>query len=775
MMNRRKLILGLLIPVLSLAVAVPLRAEENPEGWAGELIWPREYSNEAGAKLVMYQPQVTKWEKTSRLEARIAIAFSAPGAEAPSLGTFEIESATEVDLETRLVRMSSVRIIRHRFPSLDEATSQKLLAKLEELLPKDELIVALDRILASLERAEVELQAVETKTTPPKIIVSQKPAVLVILDGKPIWSPIEKNDLQFAVNTNWDLFQLPSASTFYLRDDDAWYKASKLEGAWSPAGKLPKKFKKLPKDNDNWKDVRANLPGRKIKPEEVPLVYMSEVPAELILLAGEPRLAMIEGTELLWVTNTESSLFLHGPESRFYYLVSGRWFRADDLGGSWSFATHDLPEEFAKIPDDHPMAEVRASVPGTAEAQEAVLLAQIPQTATVERDQVTAEVSYVGEPEFKPIEGTSMYYATNTSSDVIRVGDLYYLCFQGVWFVSTGPNGPWSVANEVPSDIYSIPPSSPVYNTTYVQVYDHSPHTVTFGYTSGYYGVYYSYGCMVFGTGWHYDPWYYYGPYYPYPVYYPYPYSYGVGAYYNPYTGTYGRGASVYGPYGGIGGASFFNPRTGTYARGAAAWGPYNARGWAEAYNPRTGTYARTRQGANPYASWGTTAVKRGNDWARTARYSDSRGTVAGIRTSEGTGGVVVRGRESGATLARGTGGDLYAGRDGNVYRRSEDGWEQRQGDDWSPVERSTDRAAARVEAADRAAAADRARAAGEGDRARASEVDRSTIDQLNRDRQARDRGTQRTGQYGSWRSSGGARPSRGSFGGRAGGGFRRR
>ena len=197
-----------------------------------------------------------------RLEARVAISFSAPGAEAPSLGAFEIEGDTEVDLDTRLVNLSAVEIVKHRFPALDEEQSQKLLAKLEELMPQDEVIIALDRVLASLERGEVQGRAVETKTTPPQIFVSHKPAVLVLLDGKPIWAKIKDNALEFAVNTNWDLFRMSSSSTFYLRNEDAWLKTSNLEGPWLPARKLPKAFKKLPKDNDNWKDVRESPAGQ---------------------------------------------------------------------------------------------------------------------------------------------------------------------------------------------------------------------------------------------------------------------------------------------------------------------------------------------------------------------------------------------------------------------------------------------------------------------------------------------------------------------------------
>jgi len=750
------------------APAVLFAAEENPD-WSGELTWPRQYTNEAGAKLVMYQPQITSWQATTQIFARTAIAFTAPAAEEPSLGTFEIAADTEVDLETRLVRMSGVEIVGYRFPSLDDDKGLLLLAKLDELLPKDELIISLDKVLANLERGETAGKGVKTKTTAPEIFFSRKPAVLVLIDGKPIWSPIKDSQLEFVVNTNWDLFHLESKSTYYLRNEDAWWKAPALAGPWSPAGKLPKSFKKLPKDDPNWDDVRASLPGEKIQQANVHKVYMSVVPAELIVTSGEPEISAAAGSDLLWVTNTESDLFLYGPESTFYYLVSGRWFRAKTLDGPWQFATHDLPEEFRQIPEDHPMADVRASVPGTSEAQEAVLLSQIPEKAKVERDKVTAEVAYVGEPEFEQIEGTSMHYAVNTQNDVIQVGDTYLLCYQGVWFSSSSPNGPWQVTDSVPGEVYEMPASSPVYHTTYVHVYDYTPGYVTFGYTSGYMGVYFSYGCMVFGTGWYYNPYSYYGPHYPYPIYYGYPYSYGAGAYYNRYTGTYGRGASVYGPYGGAGAARGYNPATGTYARGAVASGPYNARGWAEAYNPRTGTYANTRQGANAYSSWGSSSVQRGNDWARTGRYSDSRGTVAGARTSRGGGAVTARGNRGGGTVARTGSGDLYAGKDGNVYRRGDSGWERRDGSGWKGVDRPGGGSGRTARPGTGSSGADRARSSG---------IDRSTIDQLNRDHGSRSRGTQRSGQYGSWKSGGGSPRSRGSFGGgatRSRGGARRR
>lgn len=52
----------------------------------------------------------------------------------------------------------------------------------------------------------------------------------------------------------------------------------------------------------------------------------------------------------------------------------------------------------------------------------------------------------------------------------------------------------------------------------------------------------------------------------PYPVYWPAAYyTYGASVWYNPATGTYGRGSSVYGPYGGYVRGAAYNPTTETW------------------------------------------------------------------------------------------------------------------------------------------------------------------------------------------------------------------
>jgi hypothetical protein len=176
-------------------------------------------------------------------------------------------------------------------------------------------------------------------------------------------------------------------------------------------------------------------------------VIVVNKPSELIVIRGVPELDPVVGTQLLWVANTESDLFLYASTRSYYFVASGRWFRASDLKGPWHYASSSLPEEFKEIPPDHPRAHVLATVPGTREAEDAVLLAAIPRKAEVKRNEAKAEVQYIGAPQFVPIPGTSITYAKNTPMDVLRIGDLYYLCFQGVWFASNSPNGPWQATD----------------------------------------------------------------------------------------------------------------------------------------------------------------------------------------------------------------------------------------------------------------------------------------------------------------------------------------
>jgi hypothetical protein len=444
----------------------------------------------------------------------------------------------------------------------------------------------------------------------------------------------------------------------------------------------------------------------------------------LIETKGELKYEQISGTGLEYVGNTTGNIFRFNGE--YYVLISGRWFKGATLDGPWKFVnSSEMPADFAKIPKDSPKGAVLASVAGTPEANEALIANSIPQTATITRSEAKLTVEYDGDVKFAPIEGTSLSYASNTSAAVIKVSEEEYYCVEaGVWFKARSPQGPWIVADTVPTQIYDIPPSSPLYFVTYVKVYKSTPELVHVGYTPGYYGTVVSASTMtvVYGTGWYYPP--YVGP----TAWYGWPYTYGVGAgftytdesgwsfgfgygygyypYYYPWWGPmgywgccwypyYGWGAwggaavaNVYGVWGNTAfsrtGAAWANPYTGNY--GAATRGAY--------HNTQTGRSTVAGRGYNTNIYTGNTAGYRGG-----ATYNPNTGIVAGggagyvgnIYSGQGAAnrGGFVYNTNTNAGIAAGK-NNVYAGKDGTVYRynRNSGNWSSNNGNGWQTVDK---------------------------------------------------------------------------------------
>jgi hypothetical protein len=674
---------------------------------AAESGWPRSLRIN-GANVVVYQPQAIEWPDHKILSTREAIAITLPGEKAPVLGTTEIAFSTQTDAATDDVLLSGPQLKASHFPSLETAQAARLEQQIKTALPDiHPRPVALQSVLLSL-KDHAQPDNVPINNDPPDIFYSAKPASLVVFDGEPVVAQIGNTGLSSAVNTNWDVFT--DGQAWYLLNNGSWLMAPAYSGPYHPVSKLPPSFASIPADA-NFGEVRKAIPPKPAKSGAVPVVFVSTKPADIIVTNGPPQFAPVKGTGLQSVKNTSSVLIFEPSSGRFFVLISGRWFSAHGFDGPWTFATNDLPPDFALIPPEAPQASVLASVPGTSQAQLALLQAQVPRQATLKMDAAKLTVVYAGPPQFKPIPGTTMTYAVNTAFEVIETGGRFYVCYQGAWFEGPSPSGPWVLAASVPAVIYTIPPTSPLYNVTYVKVYGATPATVAYGYTSGYMMGFVTAGVVVYGTGYYYPPVVIPGPV---PIYYPYPYSYvgnvaynpntgawvqggavygpygGAargGTYYNPTNGAYGVAGAIYGPNGGAGAFSYYNPSTGGYAHGSASWSNGSGSANASYYNPRTGVTGTTNQNANAYSRWGSSTFSGPNQTVNTASGSNSRGSAGGFQSSTGAAGAgytTANGNRGGAVKTQN--GDVYAGHDGNAYQHTSDGWSKWNNGGWQPV-----------------------------------------------------------------------------------------
>ncbi len=659
--------------------------------------WPRKFTNN-GSALVVYPPQVENWQEFKSLNFRMAFTLQPANQSKQVVGVVYVNAATDVDTYNHIVAISGMKITSVHFPSLDPSTATSMEQIVRSTLHESRTIhVSMERIVACTPKPQ-NINSVSVKNDPPVIFVSTTPAIMLQLEGEPALADATPGGIKYIFNANWPLFFDPASSTYYLFDDTEWQMATQLNGPWTFTSALPMSLIQLASDN-HWAPVlKSAIPAQSWQTGVLPKIFYSTSPAEIILFKGTPAMSPIAGTNLTYATNTTNTVFYSNTTSLYYYLAAGRWFSAPGLNGPWTFATLDLPVDFVNIPTNSPAAGVLSSVPGTPEAADAVMIAQIPTKTTISpADAPPVNITYAGSPQYVAIEGTSLSYVENTNDKVIMVSaNQFYACVGGFWYVATNPQGPWALATSVPQVIYTIPSSSPVYNVTYVTQTVTTSGTVQSSYTAGYMGAFVvgvGVGLIIAsGTGYYHPPYMYYPP-VGYPVcyasavsygayaYHPYSYYGGVsyGASYNSYTGTYARSATAYGPYGSATAKQSYNPYTGTASRSASVSTPYGTSKAAQAYNPYTGASASSHQTSNAGGQYGSSTLNNGHGTTTQTTHSTNNygQTTAAAQNSNGARAVGASGPNGSGTVAKSANGDMYATKDGNVYSNSGGSWSQ--------------------------------------------------------------------------------------------------
>jgi len=681
---------------LTMSFAAAVGAEEL-------LDWPRDVQLESGV-LTAYQPQVDSLDGDV-LAFRAAVAYRGSGSDAPVFGAVWMEARALIDRDERVVHMSGLRVSGTRFPDGSEHVEGELEAAVSAEGAGWNFDISLDALLTSLEVTEQEESAASSlNVEPPRVIYRDHPALLIYIDGEPALRDIEGSKYRAVVNTPYPLVY-DGKKYYYLNAAvGVWFRATDIMGRWSFEASPPSDVAMLVDE-----DEEGEASNEKVTAKNAPEIIVTTEPAELLVTEGAPDFqALVD--DLLVLKNSQSDVFLDVTQQNYYIVLSGRWYHSKSLEGPWAYQPADeLPAAFTRIPPDSDQADSRVYVAGTDEAREAVMDAQIPQTASVRKGPVDIEVSYDGDPQFVGIEGTDLSRATNTASTVIRSGGNYYLVQDAVWYMASSPAGPWRVADERPEGVESIPPQDPAYNVKYVYIYDSTPEVVYVGYTPGYTGSYVYYNTVVYGTGWYYRPWI--SPYY----YYPRHATWGFHVTYNPWTG-WGFGLSWgWGPF-------RVGYHSGGYWHRHHYWGGYYRGPWGPAgYRPayRGNTFINTGNiniNTGNRVNIGKAELRNSNlykDRAQRASVTGTRDFRAAAQPATGDRSAIrdrVAGQPGRDSLQRPESGQLklpsgadksmkqtlsannvYTDRKGNVYRKTDQGWQTNTGKGWGDYTGSRD------------------------------------------------------------------------------------
>lgn len=719
----------------------------------GQSNWPIELSDEKGS-ITLFQPQVEKLTSII-IEGRCAVMVKTADFPDGVFGAIWFECNITTDKNERLVLLDKLEVRAFNFPDIGDGLAGKITGFLEAKVENNNYTLSLDRLIADLDLQKEIADNTELNNTPPEIIFKTEPSILVLVDGEPIFKEIENTSYNYLQNTPFFIVQDSKTKAAYLKGGNLWFQSNNVLDNWKVTNNPPADLLEIAKQAMSNEEDDAE--AEEVEPDSIiPIIIVRTQPAELLQSDGEPEFGPLKGTNLLYLTNSNDDILLDIATQTYYVLISGRWYQTKDITkNDWIFVEPDnVPADFKNIPEESEISSVRSNVPGTVESKEAILENQIPQTAAVDRSDASLEVIYDGDPIFNAIEGTQMQFAVNTESSVLLITNIYYCCDNAVWFESKNAQGPWEVSTKIPDEVQNIPPSNPNYNVKYVYIYDVTPEVIYTGYTPGYVHSYVYHGCVFYGTGFYYHPWY--GRYY-----YPRHYTYGFRVHYNPYAGWgFSFGYRYGSPYGWMTFGWHSNHRHGMWGPAGYRYGyahrpPYGNKPPAGGKPSQKPSYGhRPSQGTGGGAAASNNIYQNRKDGVKPNQPSKrpSTGTQPSQRPSTGTQpsqkpstGKQPAQRPSQTPSKPNTGNkpsqkpetrpnNVYTDKNGDVFRKEGKQWQKRNNGSWNNVQTPSQ--------------------GGNKQQTRPSQPSQSSPSNLDREYNSRNRGTQRTQQYNQNRSS---------------------
>lgn len=201
----------------------------------------------------------------------------------------------------------------------------------------------------------------------------------------------------------------------------------------------------------------SGVPVQNIPPQ----IIVSYGPAVLIPIHGDIALRDIPDSGFERVINTQALILVSKWGTTFYLHVYDGWLSSNSIDGPWGLATN-LPDGLQATADslisehlvDPLSGEGANPPPSLANGVPAIFVSHSPAELLL----------FKGQPNFAPIPGTSLNWATNTTADVfVDVSNYFYVLVSGRWFSALSLDGPWSFvpSTALPPDFKRIPTSSP--------------------------------------------------------------------------------------------------------------------------------------------------------------------------------------------------------------------------------------------------------------------------------------------------------------------------
>jgi hypothetical protein len=270
---------------------------------ADQASWPRQFTVD-GTQLSLYRPELESWSG-NQLQARAVVAVKTGTAtdsagkavDRNSYGVVWLKARTDTDKQGRLVTLNNVSVTKTSFPAATDRQAQYQ-GLLQSAMQGKAVSVSLDQLESALAVAgsKQATAQVQVNNTPPEIIFSFTPAVLVPIDGEPVWRSSGTAGLDRVINTKAMLLRYQGR--YYLGYADHWASSGALDKGWTAAATVPAPLQQAMQTAEAANRVpsgQALPPGFATAFEngKFPVVYVRTHPAELISVNGDPEFTAI--------------------------------------------------------------------------------------------------------------------------------------------------------------------------------------------------------------------------------------------------------------------------------------------------------------------------------------------------------------------------------------------------------------------------------------------------------------------------------------------------
>jgi hypothetical protein len=189
----------------------------------------------------------------------------------------------------------------------------------------------------------------------PRIVFSNRSAMLASIDGEPRYRKVSGSSLQRVVNTQAILFKSPSK--FYLAVYDGFVEAPALSGPWTVV-KSPTKALRQARAQA-LKGGQVNPLGGRPDPNTgkapvlaspAPRVVVTTKPTALVVVAGDPIYEQVPDTQVYRLINADTPVYRYQGDGRTYVQLGQRWYSAGRPEGPWApVAESGLPQGVAAV------------------------------------------------------------------------------------------------------------------------------------------------------------------------------------------------------------------------------------------------------------------------------------------------------------------------------------------------------------------------------------------------------------------------------------------